>query len=549
MKIAVEGCAHGELDKIYETIEYIQKREKIKIDLLICCGDFQSVRDKNDMLSMAVPPKYREMKDFSEYYYGVKKAPVLTLFIGGNHESANYLWELPYGGWVAENIYYLGYAGVLNFAGLRIGGISGIFKLRDYPKPHFEKPPFTEDTKRSFYHVRNCDVAKMKLLNEISFDICLSHDWPKNIYNYGDAEQLMRFKPFLREEIENGSLGSNAAEELLKELKPSYWFSGHMHAKFSALVPHGDGRATRFLALDKCLPKRNFLQIIDIPDATEDRDLKYDPYWLCVLKSTNVASLSRSFCLELPETLKPSEFDVKIFVEENPELNVCAFAKSEGGRNPQTTEFCSRFELNDPCAGAVSAATNSIKQFTPLQAQRNQSTPRSKIQLPTPSKSSTDDDEFKNLSPTKKLFPKIMDDEDEFSELTNPNASSNPDEINITDDESSSDSFDNEEDTNKPIVAKTVGIRTPVDCKTLSRTGSLNTSFPSFVETPVRCENNSVPNEVNSSETSFSEHVGESLASSSVPSTDSTSSAPSPKKKIKIVRRNQELYTPSKDDE
>ena len=63
MKIAVEGCCHGELDKIYETIEYIQKEQKCKIDLLIICGDFQSVRDQSDLQSMAVPPKYREVRD------------------------------------------------------------------------------------------------------------------------------------------------------------------------------------------------------------------------------------------------------------------------------------------------------------------------------------------------------------------------------------------------------------------------------------------------------------------------------------------------------
>lgn len=45
---------------------------------------------------------------FPRYYSGEKKAPVLTIFIGGNHEASNHLQELPYGGWVAPNIYYLG---------------------------------------------------------------------------------------------------------------------------------------------------------------------------------------------------------------------------------------------------------------------------------------------------------------------------------------------------------------------------------------------------------------------------------------------------------
>jgi len=44
----------------------------------------------------------------TRYYSGEKVAPVLTVFIGGNHEASNYLQELPYGGWVAPKIYYMG---------------------------------------------------------------------------------------------------------------------------------------------------------------------------------------------------------------------------------------------------------------------------------------------------------------------------------------------------------------------------------------------------------------------------------------------------------
>jgi hypothetical protein len=41
MNIVVEGCAHGELDIIYNTLQHIESSQKIAIDLLICCGDFQ----------------------------------------------------------------------------------------------------------------------------------------------------------------------------------------------------------------------------------------------------------------------------------------------------------------------------------------------------------------------------------------------------------------------------------------------------------------------------------------------------------------------------
>lgn len=32
---------HGDLDKVYETIRHIEKNNQTKIDLLLCCGDFQ----------------------------------------------------------------------------------------------------------------------------------------------------------------------------------------------------------------------------------------------------------------------------------------------------------------------------------------------------------------------------------------------------------------------------------------------------------------------------------------------------------------------------
>jgi len=54
---------------------------------------------------------------------------VPTIFIGGNHEASNVLQELPYGGWVAPNIFYMGYAGVVRFGHIRIAGVSGIYKV------------------------------------------------------------------------------------------------------------------------------------------------------------------------------------------------------------------------------------------------------------------------------------------------------------------------------------------------------------------------------------------------------------------------------------
>lgn len=378
MRIAIEGCGHGELDKIYETIAYAEQKEGFKVDLLLCCGDFQSVRNEADMECMAVPKKYRQMNTFYKYYSGEKKVPILTIFIGGNHEASNYLAELPYGGWVCPGIYYLGYASIVNYGGVRIGGLSGIFKKHDYKKGHFERPPYSPDEMRSAYHVRNLEAFRLKQIQQ-PIDIMMSHDWPRGIYHHGNIDDLFRKKKFLVEEAMSNTLGSPPAEELLHDLKPDYWFSAHLHVKFSALVEHkgDDGsviKTTKFLATDKCLPGRDFLQILELPDKSEKPfELSYDTEWLAVLKATNhLLNASRNivhmpapgYCakweynvdmgqlsavrtafgddLKIPDSF---ETTVRVYDPNNVERN----AKQPNLMiNPQTTALCSRLQITDP---------------------------------------------------------------------------------------------------------------------------------------------------------------------------------------------------------
>ena len=139
--------------------------------------------------------------------------------------------------------------------------MSGIYKAHDYLKGRFERAPYSEQSKRSVYHVRNIDTLRLKSMPKNSIDIFMSHDWPRGITNYGNVEQLLRKKPFFREDIERNELGSMPAMEILQHLLPQYWFSGHLHVKFAAIFEE----ETKFLALDKCLPQRRFLQVIDFP--------------------------------------------------------------------------------------------------------------------------------------------------------------------------------------------------------------------------------------------------------------------------------------------
>ncbi|THU88901.1 DBR1-domain-containing protein [Dendrothele bispora CBS 962.96] len=375
MKVAVEGCCHGELDNIYAHIADLESKNEYKVDLLLICGDFQAVRNWRDLQCMAVPDKYKQLQTFYKYYTGEKKAPILTIVIGGNHEASNYMWELYHGGWLAPNIYFLGHAGCVQVNGIRIAGASGIFKGYNFSRGmwltgYFETMPYDKEAIRSIYHIREFNVRKLSLLS--SPQIFLSHDWPVTIDQHGDYRTLIRQKSHFRQEINSGTLGSPPLMGLLRTLKPEWWFSAHLHVRFEATVVHGDpeGNAdtqptsaappkvanpdeiaidddefdgdtasaptvtssdaqtassstkaadnpdeiklddeeedvapqpeaqpppsiTRFLALDKCLPRRKFLEVIDIsPDSptlssppNAPPTLSFDPEWLAILRA------------------------------------------------------------------------------------------------------------------------------------------------------------------------------------------------------------------------------------------------------------------------
>jgi len=198
--------------------------------------------------------------------------------------------------------------------------LSGIFKSHHYDLGHYERPPYTADSLRSAYHIRQLEIHRLSMLKEGGIDIFVSHDWPAGIAHYGNKAALVGHKPFLEREIEDGSLGSAPAAELLHLLRPKYWFSAHLHTKFAAIVPHPTSTeskpsATKFLALSKCLPGQRFLQIIDLPSPKEEKGMKlhssssadksfsYDAEWLAILKHTHhLLSLS-------PGRIAPTIFD------------------------------------------------------------------------------------------------------------------------------------------------------------------------------------------------------------------------------------------------
>ncbi|KAJ8586336.1 DBR1-domain-containing protein [Rhizopogon salebrosus TDB-379] len=460
MKIAVEGCSHGALDAIYQHLRNLETRHNYLVDVLLMCGDFQAIRNHRDMQCMAVPQKYRQLGDFHKYYTGESTAPVLTIVIGGNHEASNYMSELYHGGWLAPNIYFLGHAGCIQVNGIRIAGASGIFKSNDFSLGLYERLPYDHGSMRSIYHIREYNVRRLSLLS--SPDIFLSHDWPQHIEQHGDTQGLLRRKPFFRQDVQTGNLGSPPLMGLLQTLKPQWWFSAHLHVRFQATVQHGqcgtgpnvpsaasqpqnpdeiaiadddfdavepqnlpteaprvqatfqnpdeitledeeddvvqppsvanlsEPSVTKFLALDKCLPRREFMEVIDVPNASDGSampgqrcmpKLTFDPEWLAITRAFHPYLSTRRRQADYPDeaTARASVAEEMEWVKSNVHdkeansseaslpgirsiLDCQTFAQtapgpgSEGAHknqqppwytNPQTTTFCDMLEIQN----------------------------------------------------------------------------------------------------------------------------------------------------------------------------------------------------------
>lgn len=65
--------------------------------------------------------------------------------------------------------------------------------------------------------------------------------------HHGDLDALLRRKPFFRDDIMSNKLGSPPMMDLLRNLKPTWWFSAHLHTRFEARVRHDPPEGTASL--------------------------------------------------------------------------------------------------------------------------------------------------------------------------------------------------------------------------------------------------------------------------------------------------------------
>lgn len=388
--------------------------------------------------------------------------------------------------------------------------------------------------------MRNIEVYKLKQLKQ-PVDIFLSHDWPRSIYHYGNKKQLLKTKSFFRQEVENNTLGSPAASELLEHLKPAYWFSAHLHVKFAALMQHQAtdeeqaGKATKFLALDKCLPHRDFLQVLEIEhDPSAPEYLEYDVEWLTVLRATddlinvtgNLWNMPENNGLHtrwdysateeaMEEVMEKLNHDPKVpcnfsmtaacYDPSKPQTQVQLVHRI----NPQTTEFCAQLGITD-----INVMLQKVKEERRLCGEYERH-----------GDVGTDDSE---------------EDHSEYNTDTSALSSINPDEIML----------DEEEEEEEEAVSACSDMNTP-SVEPSDQASDLSTSFSDIRNLPGSMF-------VSSDDTSHSPAGGEGKPGEHVESGDEKdltefplkrlSNEHEPEQRKKIKRRNQAIYAAVDDD-
>lgn len=238
------GDVHGEM---YEMLGLLKKWAS-QLSFVLQVGDFEPHRHEADLQTMDAPAKYRKLGNFSSFYEGKVAFPYPVWFIGGNHEPYGFLDRIANNTEIAPNCYYLGRVGMVELAGLKIVGLSGIYQEHSFhsrsaiaeigDRPNADYIGFTES----------------EIQQALAFertDILLLHEWPRGLTtwenNIGVSDPEM--------------VGNEYARMLVEELKPRLVLCGHMHRYLYRQIVWPDETMTRVCCLANTRSGSNAIEI------------------------------------------------------------------------------------------------------------------------------------------------------------------------------------------------------------------------------------------------------------------------------------------------
>lgn len=211
--ILAVGDVHADVDRLCDLINQYPDT-----DYVLQVGDLVTPRTEEDLKYQFSPKRHQQLKSFPDYYKGIKQIPRPTYFIGGNHESWNYLDSFNDGGVLIPNLTYFGRVGRINLDGINVAGISGIYRSG-----------YTESNKRTTakrlkdrcYFMME-DYDRLDKMTDI--DVLLMHEWPTGL---NLPENIAERFPEQR---------SDLMYQWIRKNQPKYVFCGHMHIPFEGKI-------------------------------------------------------------------------------------------------------------------------------------------------------------------------------------------------------------------------------------------------------------------------------------------------------------------------
>lgn len=172
---AAVSDVHGDMYKMLRLLQAWQARFRHQLAFVLQVGDFEPHRDTTDLATMDAPAKYRKLGDFPNFYTGRVVFPWPVYFIGGNHEPYGFLDQTLLGAQIAKNCHYLGRVGSVVVAGLKIVGVSGIY--REDLFVHTARPPVSQFGSRpNKDYISFTEDEISQAVEEESADILLLHE-------------------------------------------------------------------------------------------------------------------------------------------------------------------------------------------------------------------------------------------------------------------------------------------------------------------------------------------------------------------------------------
>lgn len=240
---AVVGDVHGDIYTMLGLLQNWTIKHQQSISFVLQVGDFEPHRNLDDLETMDAPTKYKKMGDFADFYTGKAFFPYPLYFIGGNHEPYGFLDYFAEGKEIAPNFNYLGRVNLIKLAGLKIVGVSGIYKPNLFTQIRPSVLDIKQQSNKKYIGFTESEITQA--LNYNLADILLMHEWATDIISPEDFTRLQQRYSGAKYDL----VGNEYARLLIEALQPKLVVFGHMHFRYTCSLTTANGIVSNICCL------------------------------------------------------------------------------------------------------------------------------------------------------------------------------------------------------------------------------------------------------------------------------------------------------------